>query len=318
MNKLAQPLNRTFAGIAFLMAVFAAPSFAADVELEAQWQKHWRNYARRCVKLGDEFFSCAAYNANFPSSRGVTLDALRQKTAKEVTEKAGANVKVRKYLIRPFDELDLAAKALPELALGQYGYVHSAEVLEIKSSDVMMVTNLWLIDAEALKAAREKEEQRLLKAGADRGDMRTVLDWVFESRDAAADRQRGKDFRTPLLVKGLSTAGLAKGDRWQGPADKGIELAIVSQTQVPSRPGSSRTVAAPVAVPVSLFARGLTEESEFLAYLKSRGQTKETFVALVTEIKKQFPTDERLADGKIFEAMEKREEKAGDEGKPKK
>ena len=279
----------------------AAPDASVDVELA--WQRNWKNYARRCVKIRDVYFTCAAYENTYPSSRGTTTVAFRQKTAKEVTERAGSNVKIKRQLVKPNEEIDAGVKTLPEIAVGHYGSIHSAEVLDILGPDEMVVAGIWLIDPQQVQVDRTKEKDRLTKLGTDRGDIETILDAVFEIREGLIKRQADRSFRTPVKVRGFSTAGLAKGDRWTG---KGTspQIAIVAMEVGEQKSKFRKPSQLLVAIPAESFMKPITDEKEFLALLASRGFTKEKFVALVQEEKKINAGDDRLADALIFAKLE--------------
>ncbi len=293
------------------------PSSAAGVELELNWQKHWRNYARRCIKMGDSYYTCPLYTTTFPSSRGTTVQMLREKTSKEITEKFGANATVRKYLVRPNAEVEAAAKCLPELSPGHYGLIHSASVLDVVSADTMIIGEIWLVDAKEVDAERRADEDKMEKARVDSRQIEQAIEWMYEGRLAMSKKQRDRTFKAPVKLKGFPTQGLAKGDRWRGKDNKGITIAIVGEEEITTkstRPSSTtrRTQTILVAVPAELFDRPITEEKDFLKLLETRTFNKELFTTLVLDEKKLNPVDERLADARIFEKLEGRDEKVED------
>jgi hypothetical protein len=297
----------------------AAPAAPASVEVEQAWQKNWKNYARRSIKLRDRFYTCSTFETIYPSSKGVTTTGLRQKTAKDVTERFGSNAKVKKVLVRPTEEIEIVAKALPEVALGHYGTVHSAQILEILGPDEMIVNEIWLLSPTQLQEDKEKEQEKLVKAGLEKQDIKEVLEWMFEARDSYAVKQRDRSFRNPLLLRGFSTVGLAKGDRWSGKDKTAPQVAVVGvESIIPPSSRTRRPVQIGVAVPAELFVKGIADEKEFLALLESRGFTKESFIALVQEEKKLAGTDDKLADAHIFNKLEgRKEEKPAETPAPK-
>jgi len=304
----------TFAGVALVAAPDPKDPKATDIELA--WQRNWKNYARRCIKLGGDYFTLSTYETQFPSSKGITTTALRQKTSKEVVDRFGSNAKMRKILVRPNEEIELLAKSLPEPTIGHYGSIHSAEVLAILGPDEMVIGNIWLVSGDALAADREKEKLKLEKAGVEKGDIKEVLDWMFEPREEILEKQRDRSFRRSMLLRGFSTVGLAKGERWSGKAtDKsGPQIAFVGEQDVmPPTGKSKKPVTLTLAVPAELFARPIAEEKEFVALLTAREFTKELFVTLMQDERKVNGTDDRLADAHIFAKLDGRtEEKPGD------
>jgi hypothetical protein len=290
----------------------AAPAVAKDVELA--WQRYWKNYARRTVRLQDLYFTCATFDSQYPSSRGITTVALRQKTTREVTEQK-ANTKVKKNLVRPNDDLDPFARCLPDAVAGNYGYIHSAQIVDILGPDEMVIAGIWLVSPEQVQAEREKEKEKLLKAGVEKGDVSDIVEWMFEHRDQLLMKQREKPFRQAFKLRGFSTVGLAKGERWTGRStDKdGVQIAIVGEEAVEQKTKTRRPVMLPVVIPADSFMKGIAEEKEFLAFLTARGFTKEMFVMLVQEEKKINGTDEKLADAHIYAKLDGRTDEKKDE-----
>ena len=301
--------------ITLLTLTATVQSVDPSARLELEWRQHWKNYARRVIKLDDAFYACALYESQYPSSRGVTTIMLRQKTAKEITERFGTNAKVRRVINRPNEEIEAAASALPDIMVGQYGLVHSVEILDVLGPDEMIVGSMWLVDSEAVQKERDKDEAKIAAAGIDRREAEAVLDWMYEAREALGKKQREREYRGPFKVKGFSTIGLAKGDRWQGKEGKGIDFAIVGEAMHKTSKFSRREEAIPLLIPADAFKRNLADEKEFLAYLESRKFTKEMFLTLVNEEKKQNPKDDRLADSLIFQKLEGLDKKDEDEKK---
>lgn len=295
------------------MTLTAAPDAATDIELA--WQRNWKNYARRCVKIRDLYFTCASFETIYPSSKGLTAAAYRQKTAKEITERPGANVKVKKNLVKPAEEIDAAVKTLPEIAVGHYGSIHSAEVVEIIGPDEMIVAGIWLIDPQQVQADRAKDKEKLLRQGADKSDLDDMLDHSYEVRDSLIKRQSDRSFRSPVKLRGFSTVGVAKGERWVAkPAQNQIAIVGVEVGEVKVK--FRKTSEMLVAIPADSFMKPITDEKEFLALLAARGFTKQSFVALVQEEKKINASDERLADALIFAKLDGRSQEKEPEEKP--
>ncbi len=287
---------------------------ASDRDIDLAWQRHWKNYARRCIKLRDAYYTCATYEPQFPSSRGITTVGLRQKTSREVTERKGLNLTVKRNLVKPNEEIDLGAKALPEMAIGQYGFIHSAEVLDILGPDEMVIAGVRLVDPREVQAQREREREKLLKQNVNRADLSVIIDWQFEFRDEYLRKQSDRSFRVPIKLRGYSTLGLAKGDRWNG-KDGPPQIAIVGEEVGEAKSKLRRPTSILLAVPADSFMRGIGDEKEFIAMLESRGFTKTTFTQLLIDEKKMNPTDDRLADAFIFNKLDGRSAAAEDEKK---
>ncbi len=312
--------DRWIAGVAVLLFVLGAATLLgaaqdkdarAALDIELAWQKNWKNYARRCVKIRDTYYVLATYENQFPSSRGMTTVALRQKTAREYTERSGS-MKVKRNLVKPNVEIDLGVKTLPQVAYGHYGEIHSAQVVEVLGPDEMMIANIWIVEPESVKADRDKERERFTLMKLDRGDMTIIMDWMFEYRDDALRLQSSRDFRSPIKLRGYSTAGLSKGERWTG-KDGPLSIAIAGFEEGQSRSKTRKAPDVLVAIPAGSFARGISDEKEFLALLAARGHTKESFVALMKQEQSINPTDSRLADAMIYMKIDGKTEKEEEE-----
>lgn len=300
------------AGATLLEAQDSTSASARDIDLT--WQRHWKNYARRCIKLRDTYYTCATYEPQFPSSRGITTIGLRQKTSREVTERKGLNLTVKRNMVKPNEEIDLGAKALPEVAIGHYGFIHSAEVLDILGPDEMVIAGVWLVDPKEVQAQREREREKLLKQNVNRADLPLIIEWQFEYRDEHLKKQSDRSFRTPIKLRGYSTQGLTKGDRWNG-KEGPPQIAIVGEEVGETKSKFRKPTSILLAVPADSFMRGISDEKEFTAMLESRGFTKTTFTQLLIDERKLNPTDDRLADAFIFNKLDGRVEAKEDEKK---
>jgi len=298
-----------------LVAQDSAPASQRDIDLA--WQRQWKNYARRCIKLRDAYYSCSTFETQFPSSRGITAIGLRQKTSREVTERKGLNITVKRNLVKPNEEIDLGAKALPEISIGHYGFIHSAEILDILGPDEMVVAGIWLADPKEIAAQREKEREKLLRLNVDRADLTLILDWQFEFRDQILKQQSDRSFRTPIKLVGYSTVGLTKGDRWTGGKEGSPQLAIVGEQLTESSSKFRKPTSLLLAVPADMFMRGLSDETEFLALLKARSFTKNSFAQLLIDEKQLNPRDDRLADAFIFAKLDGRDAAKAEDAKKK-
>lgn len=309
---MRKPTRQRLCVVASLLAAaIVHPAAAQDltpIQTDLYWKRTWKNYARRCIQLNDRFYSLAAYEPQYPSSRGTTIALLRAKTSKEITERVGNNLTIRKHLVRPNEELKTAAEALPEMAAGHYGRLHSGEVIAILGPDEMVIADSWLIDADAVRRQQDEDEERLKLLNVPSRDISTIVEWVYEHREQLMEKQRDRQFRQPVKLIGFSTVGLAKGDRWRGPRGDGIDLAVAGSYVPESRRNNTRNREVLFAVPVSRFALGLEDEAQFIAYLKSHGYDQRKFVELYVKENLANPRDDRLRDARIFDTIEGRQE----------
>ncbi len=110
--------------------------------------------AKVCAPCLDDYLIVPEYRANCGSSRGVTLEALRKQLATEYTW-PGKGKEERHTA--PADEAEVrAADALRTVEPGDYGWLHSVEVVKVDGERDMLVKNLRLADAKTAKADLKK------------------------------------------------------------------------------------------------------------------------------------------------------------------
>lgn len=254
---------------------------------------YWR-YAQKSIRFEDDYVTMPVYDRRYPSSRGVTvLDALRE-LSREERRNIGGGLYRMERITPPRIEAEAYALILPRLAVGEYGYIHSVRVREILGPDEMLVEDLWLIDSQALTQAKRDMRDRLREQSRERVDTRAI-DQQFEQRDRIAQQQRDRAFRNVVRIKGFPTRGLTVRERWYGPDDGGIQLAIVLEEQV--QRSRTRTEERFVAIPVSWFERDELSEAQFIDLLAKRGYTIASFVEMMQE---EMVRDSRTAHERIF------------------
>jgi hypothetical protein len=178
----------------------------------------------------------------------------------------------------PREEALVAARILPDLAPGAYGYVHAATVVQVISPDEMVLTAIEPIDIEEYQQQRESDERRIEQAQkqyeaqrraqqerdrerernrSNSGSSTTRYDDndrndlppfdAAGARKALEDRYRQREAiakkaaqwkSAKVRVIGFPTAGLAPGQKWRSP-NKSPQLVIVGEDE-PARSSSSR------------------------------------------------------------------------------
>lgn len=303
------------AGALFLGQPAAAQGDASGPTLEEQreaaridrlWNRMWREAAPFYIEHDGGFVCVPGFDRRLPSSLGVSFADYREQSVwdQEYTDERGREQTRR--LVKPEEEAMAAVGSIPEVAVGQYGYIHSGNIQRIIDDSTLILEDIWLLDAAAaeeekkeLKAAvvtgiAEDVEGAIRDRGRDarrnRGDgiirrraaENESIDWAFEERTDAARRQRGRAFsRFEWEVVGYRTNRLAEDARWPAgrAAEEGLQVIIVAVS------GNSVT-----AVPIDALGRGLTE-IQFLDCLAERGLTKAEYVEMVTEAKRASRTD---------------------------
>ncbi len=266
--------------------------------IDRTWNRYWREVAPFYLEHESSFICVPGFDRRLPSSAGVTVDDYREQSVweQEYTDERGRER--TRTLVKPEAEAFAAVMTIQAVAPGQYGYIHSGNLVSIEDDRTAVLNAVWLVDAEAAR-----EEKQALKAEVLRGTFEDIedavrdrgrqerrnrgdgiarrraaeneaIDWGFEERTNAATRQRDRAFsRYRWTVIGYQTDRLETGARWPAgnAADEGLQLIIVAVdgTQV-------------TAVPAALIGDGLSE-LQFLACLEQRGISKARFVEIVNE-----------------------------------
>jgi hypothetical protein len=302
----------------------AQPIELSDAAVGDLWQRHWPRFASLYVKVGDQYAACGKYKHDFPSSRHITVEQVRDMTVRQRVERYGSIMTRRENIHIPREDAYAVVNALPQLAVGEYGYIQGATVVEVISESEMIVDHVQLIDERAVardKAATRDDLERRSSARSSRRAIDTQLEWLFQNRDQLIEQQDEdafEDVRVKLV--GFDTRGLDEGDHWTGeterPArgvdapDDGIPVAIVAAEQPPqtesrSRRSRRRRQRSEPDILIAVHAERLRgrelDEDQFVEMLERRGYDRTKFVQLVLEQKRQF-LDE--ADPRIVEILE--------------
>ena len=232
--------------------------------ITALWNSHWRLYGSKFIPVGDDYAACPAFDIRYPSSTHMRVsDLMREKTEQQKVSSGGF---VKTYTIKP-DENDVEAyaRALPKLALGEYGYIHSAKVDKVLGPDAMIISDVWLVDADEIKKAREKELEKYPEPARPRFDNRNRgnrsvstsqrdrerqvqqqydaqrqlrdaivkhIEESYELRQKLMDEQGGNGFGQAIIVRGVNTGTVRPGSRWEGVRrGNGEQIAVVMLDQ---------------------------------------------------------------------------------------
>ncbi|MFI4861580.1 MAG: hypothetical protein ACIAXF_12980 [Phycisphaerales bacterium JB063] len=289
----------------------SGPADDRAAQLEAQreaaridrlWNRAWREFAPYYLEYEGVFIYVPGYDQRLPSSVGLSLDDYQEQSAWEQPYTDERGRERTRTLIKPEDEAYAAVALLPAIAVGQYGYIHSGNIDRIEDGQTLMLSRVWFLDAEAARAEKQEMKEAVLRGvvedigGAirdrgrnerrNRGDgigrrrsaESDAIDWAFEDRTAAAQRQSDRSFaRYRWQVVGYRTDRLEADARWPAgeAAEDGLQLIIVAVE------GNRVT-----AVPAQTIGDGVSEV-QFLDCLTQRGITKEQFVELVNEAKRE-------------------------------
>ncbi|MCE9590615.1 MAG: hypothetical protein K8S99_08845 [Planctomycetes bacterium] len=244
---------------------------------ERMWARYWPIFAKRFYKFGDDYVAFD-YDPKFANSRHLSSSEAIEKLTRVVETRS--NTMVTSHRISPpRAEVDAIAKALPDMRVGAYGYVHSWTVEEIIGPDEMMVSQIWLIDREQMN--RERDEMHRQTGWSD--EARNEVKARFKERDELAQRQQNDNYWRRLKVVGIPTRSLVPGVRWSGPKnDAGIQVAVLGalrQRRNAEGYWDNRQVA--VLLAAERLKAGLSE-ADFKAMLAKSGYTPDQFTKLVS------------------------------------
>ena len=284
-----------------------------DAATRARWRRHYGVFARQSIPFEGDYVVCPSYSPQFDSSRLIEFhDALRQHATTERV-RIGPNL-TKSVVIQPDrDDLQAAIRALPDLQIGSWGYIHSGNVVEVVDDDQVMLDSIWLVDKNEIKRLKDQREDEL-KSDAERRaeaerrqtgrrvrvDKRTIsdkADFEFQFREKLADQQRDASFRTPVRLVGFPTAGLVKRMRWDGGAGSdGLQIAVVMMEEYGDAKKPKQRM---VAVPARWFREGLSE-AQFIDMLSKRNMTVAEFVDFMQNVKRDNPQE---AEQRIFSVL---------------
>ena len=249
---------------------------------------HWRAIATHYAQVGENFYCSPQYDLKYLNSTRTDLDAWQKANA--TTERRVAGSLVREVAnTPPREEALVAAALLPGMAPGQYGHIHSASVVEVVSSTEMVVTDIWLVDAQEV-ANQKKDDQltgdrmfriaveesnrieqqmrnqsntsgtnsnsrpRNTKPAITMDQINKELEARYRQRTKAVDTQtKWKGQRVRLM--GFPTLGMQPGQRWNFRGGMGPQLVFIIDPAAQFQPkASARTLAASRAVNPTLMA----------------------------------------------------------------
>lgn len=269
------------------------PASLKDLSPRAQaiWNRHWPLAARNYIIFNEEYLCVRGYNDRYPSSKGMTVTDLLKRDkgyVMRLRNRRGMTIEQRITLSRV--EAEAMAMALPQMAVGHYGFIHSVEVERILGPDAMVVRNLWLIDAQAMNRARDDDRQRLTN-DFDWNIASQIADELYQNRVRLADMQQQAVFNREFVLRGFPTERLASGMRWAGPGGAGLQIAILSVQDVEDNWSPDRGVRRMlVAIPGQRLRNGLNRD-QFLDLLARRKMTPQQLVEVVEEANRSVVRD---------------------------
>lgn len=251
------------------------------MRVQRLFDRHWFTYARWFRPFGENYV-LFSYDTKYPNSRGLTLEQARdQLSTTRKVKVPGYNIMRDEKVYGPQGEAEAFAYAIPELKPGAYGFVYSFVVDRVLGPQEMIVSQMWILDPEAMRRERtEYERQIKWHDGRDR----EIEHRYFKIR-SELQRMPERDRRWQRVkVVGFPTKDLPLGVRWNGPRGKGVQVVFLGYENLQN---DSRQPPMHVAVlePADTLKTGLNKE-QFADLLEKHGYSTESFVELVqTELR---------------------------------
>ena len=268
------------------------------------FQTNYRKYATFISELDDGFVVIPKFDRRLESSRGINtsqaMDLL--KVEQEVTT---GNLTRKRVKYPDRADAEAYSKALPELSVGSYGWIASAEVVKIIDRKQMIVKEVWLVDRLKLRAEYTKDKED--SARQNNGEPNTeLLKFNYAQRIKMMDQQEDRDegFEEQFRIVGYDTRGLRIGDRWKGHNDEGFQIAVAYWEEPEPEEDESRRRRNDdprlVLTEVESLMRKTVDEQGFKELLKARGMSVADFVDLVRTVRER---DRRNAEERIINAL---------------
>ncbi|MBX2852662.1 MAG: hypothetical protein KTR15_13075 [Phycisphaeraceae bacterium] len=273
-------------------------------QIYSSYQANWRKYAVFVGEVDGAFAVIPKYDRRLESSRGINTGQAMEKLKVQKEERNGNLTRKRvKYPDRA--DAEAYSKALPELSVGSYGWVASAEVVKIIDRKQMIVKEVWLVDRPKLRAAYEKDKAKSAREN-DGEYNKELLNFNYAQRIKMMEQQEDRDegFERQFRLVGYDTRGLRVGDRWKGLNDEGFQVAVAYWEEPEPEEGESRRRRNDeprlVLTEVQDVMRKTLSEEDFKKLLGERGMTVAAFVDLVRTVRER---DRRNAEERILNAI---------------
>ena len=273
-------------------------------EIYRSYQANWRKYAVFVAEVDGRFTLIPKYDRRLESSRGINTSQAMEKLKVEKEERTGNLVRKRvKYPDRA--DAEAYSKALPKMAVGEYGWVASAEVVKIIDRKQMIVKEVWLVDGPKVGAAYEKDKAKSERENNGEAN-KELLNFNYAQRIKMMEQQKDSDegFEEQFRLVGYDTRGLRVGDRWKGLNDEGFQVAVAYWEEPGPEEGESRRRRNDdprlVLTEVESVMRKTPNEEGFKKLLGERDMTVAAFVDLVRTVRER---DRRNAEERILNAL---------------
>lgn len=243
---------------------------SAQVKAPAQtWETFWAKAAHKASVCGGDFVLAPAWSPEFPSSLTVLRD-------------------MRRYDI-PVPAADLpAARALPGLNPGDYGELHSVEVVKILGPADMVVKAPWLYDPDRGPGVPGRKASRL---------------WELARENQAEIAKPGKLRPRLFHLTGFPTDAVREGDRYCGPVGARMRVVVGCNERSPKEAWQE----IPMLANLDTLLRRPLSDGEAKALLAKRGLDLARFVDLVRAAESANPKSPESAQAAVLRQLAAKE-----------
>lgn len=260
------------------------------------YKRHMPEVAALYLPHDGDYIAFPTYDPRKKNSSGIDERTWVKENTREAIYYDKQNRQQKRISTKVREEIEAVTKIIPDFKPGSYGYIQAGNVAQV-DDDRVVLTNVTLVDAKELReeirdfktkvrreALRDMAEERdrarwrrdVSPIATERLDQIEEIEWQYEEREALADRQ--DDIRwNRLVIEGIDTRGIRKGDIWPSDPRRNVAIAVVAE--------DGRTVNA---VPATMLRSKLTDE-QFMDMLAKRGLDRAGFAQLMLDIREEFP-----------------------------
>lgn len=291
-----------------------------DDAVYRSFYSNFRKYARFACEVDGGYGLIPGYDRRDESSLGLSVNEVLEENSEEYQVRSG-NLVATRTKSPPREDAIAYVRALPDMHVGSYGWLASAEVVHVIDDNTMLIKDLWLIDRDTLREEYTAEQEKMARRNDGKVD-HDELKFNYVARIKLRERQEdsGEGFTAVHRLVGYKTIGLKPGTRWKGPNSEGFQVGVIRWETPPpdefkdedeatrrriGRSSKQRLVLSEVEQTM----RQSVDEDGFKKLLKERGMTVAGFVEMIRHLREE---DRRNAEERIINALKPEDPLADD------
>ncbi len=309
--------------IVFILSVAtsAVLSAATDPELtpaeKAYFQRGYMAVRSSYIELDGKFYCCPAYDPAYDNSNHAqSAQWIREHTEKLEFDSPLLDWVKTESLVPPRAEAEAYCHMLPEVQVGQYGFIRESSILRNANDGSIEITKITLVDSAGLEKQKELDKKALdqwaeeLRAEARQRNWQARRDRNWKARpalgpgawgewiDKAEQINENRYAQREALIKveqtlarySIEIVGVNDTRLQPGKPYTNQQLIVIDRADNRSTESSGTLTMAPA----TLFRRGLNPQ-QFETLLKSREISNKTFAGLIESKLKENPQSFRDA-----------------------